>query len=189
LLALSPLLLTWLIAGFLVVVACHELTHVLIARAHGHRLVCVALNPVGAAVVIEDQPTSRYWCWQVLLPLLVTAASSYLWLLGLVALPLSDARSALPADIYSLLPWQALLLAVLTSLGDLLAWSLERRRPRSSGERVVRDLELLRKLPSVVRFTSYGRRRWGATWGQLASRPTSARIADPGQPEASRPTV
>ena len=77
-------LLAWLIAGFSLIVICHELTHILIARAHGHRLVCVAVNPVGAAVVFEDQPTTRYWCLQVLLPLLVTAAGSYLWLLGLV---------------------------------------------------------------------------------------------------------
>jgi hypothetical protein len=182
-------LLAWLIAGFLVVVVCHELTHVLVARAHGHHLICVALNPVGAAVVIEDQPTSRYWCWQVLLPWLVTAGTSYLWLLGLVGLPLSASLVSLPAGVHSVLPWQALLLASLTSLGDLLACLLERRRPRSTQERVVRDLQLLRKLPSVVRFTGYGRGRWGTIWAELASRQDPGQSLEARRPEPSTPAV
>jgi hypothetical protein len=182
-------LLSWLIAGFLIVVVCHELTHILVARAHGHRLVCVAVNPVGAAVVIEDQPTSRYWCWQVALPWLVTAGTSYLWLLGLVGLPLGESLPNLPAGFQSALPWQALLLASLTSLGDLLACLLEQRRPRSTQERIVRDLQLLRRLPSVVRFTSYGQGRWGAAWAELASRPVTSPSVEVRPPEPSRPAV
>ena len=80
-------LVAWLILGLLAVVACHEATHVLIARAHGHPTVCVAVNPVGVAVVFEDTPSRRYWMWQVVLPMLVTAAVSYVWLFVLVSYP------------------------------------------------------------------------------------------------------
>ena len=175
---MSPPLVAWLVAGFLAIVVCHELTHILIARSHGHRLVCVALNPLGAAVVIEDRPTARYWGLQVLLPLLVTAATGYVWLLGLVSLPLGAAFPNLPADVHAVLPWQALLLAALTSSGDALGWLLERRNPRPCEERVARDLRLLRRLPSYVRFTAYGQLQWGPTWEQIVAQPAPGLAAE-----------
>ena len=61
-------LIVWLVLGFVALVALHEMTHVLIARFHGHPTVCVAINPVGVAVVFEDSPRARYWLAQVILP-------------------------------------------------------------------------------------------------------------------------
>src|SRR5256885_1342685 len=57
-------LLAWTVLGLVGVVVSHELTHVLIAHAHGHRTVCVAVNPIGVAVVFEDTPCPRYLAWQ-----------------------------------------------------------------------------------------------------------------------------
>src|SRR5919202_1731177 len=80
-------LVVWMVAGLLAVVVCHEMTHVLIARLHGHRTVCIAVNPVGVAVVFEDTPSRRYWIWQVILPMLVTAVLSYAWFFILLTYP------------------------------------------------------------------------------------------------------
>src|SRR5919202_370859 len=80
---MPPELVAWLVLGFLALVALHELTHVLIARLHGHPTVCVAINPVGVAVVFEDSPRARYWLLQVILPAIVSWAICYVWLYGL----------------------------------------------------------------------------------------------------------
>ena len=47
----------------------------------------MAVNPIGVAVIFEDTPSPRYWAWQVMLPMLVTAICSYGWLYGLVTFP------------------------------------------------------------------------------------------------------
>ena len=160
-------LVAWLSLGFLSIVILHELTHVLVARLHGHRLVCVAVNPIGAAVVIEDRPTQRYALCQVVLPMLVTAALTYPWLYVLLAHfpPVSSA-----ADLQSQvdrLPWLTLGLAALTSGGDIVGSLLSARRPLVGRERVLRDLRFLRRVPGLVRFTSYGRDHWHADWIRL----------------------
>ncbi len=54
-------LFAWMILGLLAVVALHEMTHVFIARAHGHPTVCVAVNAVGVAVVFDDTSSRGYW--------------------------------------------------------------------------------------------------------------------------------
>ena len=69
---MPPELVAWLVLGFLALVVLHELTHVLIARFHGHPTVCVAINPIGVAVVFEDSPRARYWLLQVILPAIVS---------------------------------------------------------------------------------------------------------------------
>src|SRR5919198_3746814 len=159
-------LLAWMFLGLLAVVACHELTHVLIARAHGHRTVCVALNPVGVAVVFEDTPSRRYWCWQVILPMLVTAAVSYIWLFVLVTYPSQLQPTFAARGVVGSLPAAVALLAVLTSGGDIFRLLVELRRPVWGEDRILRDLRLLRRIPSVVRFTEYGRDRWESTYRQ-----------------------
>lgn len=178
---MSPELLACSILGLIAVVVGHELTHVLIARAHGHETVCVAINPVGVAVVFEDTPSRRYWTWQVVLPMVVTAAMSYVWLVLLVGLS-SSLQPAFTNRVSSeLLPLIAVFLAVLTSGGDILGVVVELRRPVWGDERIIRDLRILRRVRSVVRFTEYGRRRWEPSWKQIATLP-ARRPAAPALP-------
>src|SRR5438094_968235 len=84
---MSSALIVWLVFGFVALVLLHELTHVLIARFHGHPTVCVAINPIGVAVVFEDSPRARYWLLQVILPAIVSWAVCYVWLYGLFTYP------------------------------------------------------------------------------------------------------
>src|SRR2546430_875636 len=137
-------LLAWMILGLLAIVALHEMTHVFIARAHGHRTVCVALNPVGVAVVFEDTPSRSYWIWQVALPMAVTALVSYVWLLVMVTYPSQLQPSMLARGVADSLPFLAVILAVLTSGGDILGLILELRRPLWGEDRILRDLRVLR---------------------------------------------
>ena len=160
-------LIAWMVLGLLAVVACHELTHVLIARAHGHPTVCVAVNPVGVAVVFEDSPSRGYWAWQVVLPMIVTAVLSYVWLLVLLVYPSELQPTFAARGVLDSLPLVVLLMAVLTSGGDIVGLVLEARRPLWGDERILRDLRILRRVPSLVRFTDYGRLRWEATWRQI----------------------
>ena len=162
-------LVAWMVLGLLAVVALHELTHVLIARAHGHRTVCVAVNPVGVAVVFEDTPSHAYWIWQVALPMTVTAIVGYLWLLVMVTYRSQVQPSMAARGVADSLPLIAVIMAILTSGGDILGLVLEVRRPVWGEERILRDLRILRKLPAMVRFTEYGRARWQPTWAQMAS--------------------
>jgi hypothetical protein len=161
-------LVAWMVLGLLAVVVCHELTHVLIARLHGHETVCVAVNPVGVAVVFEDNPTPRYWALQVILPMIVTAIMSYIWLFALITYPSEMQPVFATRGVLESLPGIVALMAVLTSGGDIFGFVMESRRPVWGEERVRRDLRLLRKIPSVVRFTTYGRGRWEPTWHELA---------------------
>jgi hypothetical protein len=162
---------SWLVLGLVAVVVAHELTHVAIARAYGFRLVCVALNVIGVAVVFEDTPSRRYWLMQTLLPALTTWAFSLVWLFGLfgyigpaVAVPIP-----VPPDTVVL---GVTLLSLLTSGGDIVACVIEHRRPVWGDARIIRDLGMLRKLPTLVRFTEHGR-RWLPVWAQLgAGQPT-----------------
>jgi hypothetical protein len=62
-----------------------------------------------------------------------------------------------------------MIMAVLTSGGDIAGLCMESRRPIWGDDRVLRDLRLLRKIPSLVRFTSYGRVRWEQTWLELSA--------------------
>jgi hypothetical protein len=73
------------------------------------------------------------------------------------------------------------LLALLTSGGDILGLYFERRRPLESDDRIRRDLKILRLMPTLVRFTAYGRQRWEADWLALASpaAPPSLPITEP----------
>jgi hypothetical protein len=160
-------LLAWMFLGLFAVVACHELTHVLIARAHGHPTVCVAVNPVGVAVVFEDTPSRSYWAWQVVLPMIVTAVLSYIWLLVMVTSP-SQLQAVFAArGVVDALPLTVLVMALLTSGGDILGLVMETRRPVWGDDRILRDLRILRRVPSLVRFTAYGRSRWGPAWQEL----------------------
>ena len=171
-------LLAWMFLGLFAVVACHELTHVLIARAHGHPTVCVAVNPVGVAVVFEDTPSRSYWAWQVVLPMLVTAVLSYIWLFVMVTSP-SQLQAVFAArGVVEALPLTVVVMAVLTSAGDILGLVMETRRPVWGDDRILRDLRILRRVPSVVRFTAYGRSRWGSAWKELAT-PVSGAAAGP----------
>lgn len=160
---MSVTVLAWSLLGFLAIVIFHELTHIAIARSHGHPTVCIAINPLGVAVVFEDAPSRRYWLCQVFLPMLVTAALGYIWLAGLFAIPLAGGGPAQPSPRH-LVPLVAAALAVSTSAGDLLSLLLEWRAPIVSEERVRRDLRLLRRIPSLVWFTRYGHARWGTVW-------------------------
>jgi hypothetical protein len=76
-------LVAWLVLVFLALVVLHELTHVLIAACRSHRTVCIAINPVGVAVLFEDAPRTRYWLLRVILPALVSWAACYAPLYGL----------------------------------------------------------------------------------------------------------
>ena len=161
-------LVAWTVFGLLAVVVSHELTHVLIARAHGHETVCVAVNPVGVAVVFEDNPTPRYWALQVMLPMIVTAVLSYVWLFALVSYPSAMQASFASRGVLESLPAVVGIMAVLTSGGDIFGFVMESRRPVWGEARILRDLKVLRKIPSLVHFTAYGRARWEPTWDALA---------------------
>lgn len=176
---LSTLLLSSFL-GLLAIVVCHELTHILIARAHGHPTVCIAVNPLGVAVVFEDTPSRRYWACQVVLPMLVTLVVSAVWLGIMFTTPPAGARLA-PHYGQDFILLLAAVLAVLTSGGDIIAALVEWRSPIVGPERVRRDLRVLRRIPSLVHFTRYGRERWGAVWAEQG--PVTARV-EPARGEA-----
>src|ERR687887_522451 len=118
---MSSAVIVWLVVGFIALVLLHELTHVLIAKCHGHPTVCVAINPIGVAVVFEDSPRARYWLLQVILPALVSWAICYVWLYGLFTYPASYTSRINVAEVVGQLPWIVTLLTVLTSGGDILS--------------------------------------------------------------------
>lgn len=180
-------LLAWTFLGLFGVVIGHELTHVAIAHAHGHRTVCVAVNPVGVAVIFEDTPSPGYGAWQVALPMLVTAIASYGWLYGLVTIPNELQGSETSQVVLGALPGLVVLLALLTSGGDILGLLFERRRPLEGDDRIRRDLEILRLMPTLVRFTAYGRQRWEADWLALASPARSGGLSVPEPAGAAGP--
>ena len=155
-------LVAWLVLGFLALVALHELTHVLIAKLHGHPTVCVAINPIGVAVVFEDAPRERYWLLQVILPALVSWAVCYARLYGLFTYPASYNAGVEAA--LGQLPWIVALVTVLTSGGDALSGYLDVAKPVHGPARIHRGFEVLRKTPSLVLFTAHGRKHWHATW-------------------------
>ena len=167
---MPPELIAWLLIGFAVLVGLHELTHVVIARCHGHPTVCIAINPIGVAVVFEDTPRARYWLSQVVLPAVVSWAVCYVWLYVLftypsqlqVRMPVEQALAALPAFVT--------LLTILTSGGDLFSAIIEMRTPIWGDERIHRDFEVLRKVPNLVLFTAHGRERWQAVWTELKAK-------------------
>jgi hypothetical protein len=161
---MPPELVAWLVLGFLALVALHELTHVLIAKAHGHPTVCVAINPVGVAVVFEDSPRARYWLLQVILPAIVSWAICYVWLYGLFTYPAPFQARINQADVLAQLPWVVTLLTVLTSGGDILSGYVEVSRPVHGHDRIHRDFKVLRKMPALVLFTKHGRTHWRETW-------------------------
>ena len=157
-------LVAWLVLGFLALVALHELTHVLIAACHGHPTVCVAINPVGVAVVFEDTPRARYWLLQVVLPALVSWAVCYAWLYGLFTYPASYNAGIDIEAILARLPSIVTLITVLTSGGDILSGYVDMAKPVHGPARVHRGLAVLRKAPSLVLFTAHGRKHWHAAW-------------------------
>ena len=137
------------------IVVLHELAHVVVARVHGYRTVCMGISPLAVGIVFLDQPHTRYWSFQVVVPLLVTATATYA---GLIALPITAAatQAALPGG----WTWQfafAIGLAVLSSSGDMASMLFETRRPLWGRDRVVRDVRLLKKIGGMVRFTAFGR--------------------------------
>jgi hypothetical protein len=161
---MPPELVAWLVVGFVAVIALHEATHVLIARSHGHPMVCIAVNPIGVAVVFEDSPRAPYWLSQVTLPAAVTWVASYVWLHVLVTYP-SGLQMRLPAgDPAFSLPLFVTLLTVLTSAGDIFSAIKEIRAPLWGEERVHRDFAMLRRIPNLIMFTAHGRRRWRDVW-------------------------
>lgn len=161
---MPPVLIGWLVLGFLALVVLHELTHVLIARCHGHPTVCVAINPIGVAVVFEDSPRARYWLLQVILPAVVSWVVCYVWLYGLFTYP-APFQARIDVDaILGNLPLVVTLLTLLTSGGDILSGYVEVRNPIWGKERIHRDFEVLKKLPALVLFTAHGRQHWHETW-------------------------
>ena len=168
----------WLVLGFLALVTLHELTHVLIAAVHGHPTVCVAINPVGVAVVFEDVPRARYWLLQVILPAIVSWLVCYAWLYGLFTYPASYNAEVDIEGILPQLPWIVTLVTVLTSGGDVLSGYADVTRPIHGPARVRRGFEVLRKVPSIVLFTSYGRKHWHGTWiaGRVRAATTPAAV-------------
>jgi hypothetical protein len=99
--------------------------------------------------------------------MLVTAAVSYIWLFVLVTYPSQLQPTFATRGVVASLPAAVVLLAVLTSGGDIFGLLLELRRPVWGEDRILRDLRLLRRIPSVVRFTEYGRDRWESTYRQI----------------------
>jgi hypothetical protein len=167
-------LVAWMVLGFLALVALHELTHVLIARFHGHPTVCVAINPIGVAVVFEDSPRARYWLLQVILPAIVTWAVCYVWLYGLFTYPASYNAGVDIEMILGQLPWVATLFTVLTSGGDVLSGYVDLANPVHGPARVHRGFAVLRKAPALVLFTAHGRKHWHAVWMDGKARVVSA---------------
>ena len=157
-------LVLWLVAGFVALVVLHEATHWVIAKVHGHPLVCVAVNPVGVCVVFEDEPRLRYWLLQVALPAAVSWVVCYVWLYGVFTFPAPyQARFDVQRAIDSL-PLIVTLLTLLTSGGDIASGWVEVRKPLWGDARIVRDFQVLKKIPSVVLFTAHGRQKRQATW-------------------------
>jgi hypothetical protein len=175
---MTPEVLVWLVAGFAALVGLHELTHVLVARWHGHPTVCVAINPLSVAVVFEDTPRPRYWIAQVVLPAVVTWAVCYAWLaLGLACFSALQAH-AMVENPASYLPALVTLLTALTSGGDIATGLLEARKPLWGEARVRRDFDALRRIPSLVLFTAVGRARWLPVWREVT---TGRRARRPGR--------
>jgi hypothetical protein len=176
---MPPELVAWLVLGFLALVALHELTHVLIAKAHGHPTVCVAINLVGVAVVFEDSPRARYWVLQVILPAIVSWAICYVWLYGLFTYPAPFQARINQAEVLAQLPWVVSLLTLLTSGGDILSGWVEVRNPVHGHDRIHRDFKVLRKMRALVLFTNHGKTHWRETWlaGKVAAAAESPAIA------------
>jgi len=162
---MSSALIVWLVVGFIALVLLHELTHVVIARFHGHPTVCVAINPIGVAVVFEDSPRARYWLLQVVLPAVVSWVICYGWLYVLFAsfVPAPQSRVDL-ASLMSNLPIIVTLLTVLTSGGDIISGYVEVKKPVWGKDRIHRDFAVLRKMPALVLFTAHGRLHWKDVW-------------------------
>ena len=161
---MPPELVAWLVLGFLALVVLHEMTHVLIAKCHGHPTVCVAINPIGVAVVFEDSPRARYWLLQVILPAIVSWVVCYVWLYGLFTYPASYTAKINISEVVAQLPWIVTLLTVLTSGGDILSGYIEVAKPVHGHARIHRDFNVLKKMPALVMFTAHGRRHWRETW-------------------------
>lgn len=161
---MTSAVIVWLVVGFIALVLLHELTHVLIAKWHGHPMVCVAINPVGVAVVFEDSPKVRYWLLQVILPAVVSWVVCYGWLYVLFAW---FAPTSIRFDldvIVSSLPVIVTVLTLLTSGGDILSGFVEVRKPVYGEDRIHRDFAVLKKMPALVLFTSHGHLRWRDVW-------------------------
>jgi len=164
---MSSALIVWLVVGFIALVLLHELTHVMIAKFHGHPTVCVAINPIGVAVVFEDSPRARYWLLQVILPAIVSWAICYVWLYVLFAyLAPPTARFDL-VTILGNLPLIVTLLTLLTSGGDIISGYVEVKKPVYGEARIHRDFAVLKKMPALVLFTAHGRLRWRDVWLSL----------------------
>jgi hypothetical protein len=164
---MPPELILWLVVGFLALVVLHEATHAIVARVHGHPLVCVAVNPIGVCVVFEDAPRPRYWLAQVILPAVVSWIVCYVWLYGVFTFPAPyqakfDLQKAIDA-----LPLIVTLLTLLTSGGDIFSGWVELRKPLWGDARIHRDFGTLKKIPSWVYFTAHGRRKWQPVWVEL----------------------
>ena len=140
------------------------MTHVLIAKCHGHPTICVAINPIGVAVVFEDSPRARYWLLQVILPAIVSWIVCYVWLYGLFTYPAPYTAKIDINQILSQLPWIVTLLTVLTSGGDILSGYVEVTKPVHGHARIHRDFNVLKKMPALVLFTAHGRKHWHETW-------------------------
>src|SRR4051812_26788604 len=161
---MSSAVIVWLVVGFIALVLLHELTHVLIARCHGHPTVCVAINPIGVAVVFEDSPRARYWLAQVILPAIVSWVICYGWLYVLFAW-FAPTQMRFDLDvILANLPLIVTVLTLLTSGGDILSGFFEVRKPVWGEDRIHRDFAVLKKMPALVLFTAHGRLRWRDVW-------------------------
>ena len=154
----------WLVLVFLALVVLHELTHVLIAACRSHRTVCIAINPVGVAVLFEDAPRTRYWLLRVILPALVSWAACYAWLYGLFTYPASYTVGLDVGAIRGRLPGVVTLVTILTSGGDALSGYVDVTKPVHGSARVLRGLAMLRKAPGLVLFTAHGRTHRHAAW-------------------------
>jgi hypothetical protein len=174
---MPPELVAWLVLGFLALVALHELTHVLIARFHGHPTICVAINPVGVAVVFEDSPRARYWLLQVILPAIVSWVITYVWLYGLFTYPAPFQARINQAEVIGNLPWIVTLLTLLTSGGDILSGYVEVSKPVHGHARIHRDFNVLKKMPALVLFTAHGHKHWRETWLTIKSGAASTATA------------
>jgi len=163
-------LLVWLVLGFVALAALHELTHVLIARWHGHPTVCVAINPVGVAVVFEDTPRIPYWAFQVILPALVTWVVCYIWLYVSLVYPSGLQTWLAIHNRLDYLPAVVTLLTIVTSGGDIVSAIMEVTRPVWGDDRIRRDFRVLKRVPTLVVFTQHGRQRWQAVWAEEAAR-------------------
>jgi hypothetical protein len=171
---MPPLLIGWLVLGFLALVVLHELTHVAIARVHGHPCICVAINPIGVAVVFEDSPRARYWLLQVILPAIVSWVVCYVWLYGLFTYPAPFQARINQIEVLSNLPLIVTLLTLLTSGGDILSGFVEVRNPIWGKDRIHRDFAVLKKMPALVVFTAHGRQNWRDAWLAIKSGATAA---------------